>query len=51
MRVNNMTLNVILKKKKKAKKKHKAQVKGTRCNSFLYMIMPDNFRIVELKTR
>lgn len=39
------------KKKKKPKKKHKAQVKGTRCNSFLYMIMPDNFRIVELKTR
>lgn len=36
---------------KKMPKNHKAQVKGKRCNSFLYMIMPDNFRIVGLKTR
>lgn len=48
MRVNNKTLNVIL---KNMPDNHKAQVKGKRCNSFLYIIMPDYLRIFELKTR
>lgn len=30
---------------------HKAQVEAKRCNSFLYIIMPDNLRIFELETR
>lgn len=48
MRVNNKTLNVII---KNMPDNHKAQVKEKRCNSFLYIIMPDNLRIFELKTR